>query len=157
MLGAGLLQLWCQRWHHSCRQNFANMQNLQNRKKLLSVIALSMSQEINKTETLSHGISKVTILQNCKLSRLEFTTSHGISRFADLQKQKISKTGTSQHGICEVPILVDQHIDKNCLIHVQFYSFKDARKENKQSKSLQFSEVRNSTKHTLFTYSVQDF
>ena len=60
-------------------------------------------------------------------------------------------------AISGVAILVDQHIDKNCLIHVQFYSFKDSTKENKQSKSLQFSEVRNSTKHTLFTYSVQDF
>ena len=27
----------------------------------------------------------------------------------------------------------------------------------KQSKSLQFSEVRNSTKHKWFTYNVQDF
>ena len=46
---------------------------------------------------------------------------------------KISKTGISQHSISGVAILVDQHIDKNCLIHVQFYSFKDSTKENKQS------------------------
>ena len=43
------------------------MQNLRN----MSVIALSVNQEINKSETLSHGISEVTILQNSKLSKLE--------------------------------------------------------------------------------------
>ena len=30
-------------------------------------------------------------------------------------------------------------------------------KENEQSKSLQFSKVRNSAKHKWFTYNVQDF
>ena len=94
------------------------------------------------------------ILQKQEINKTG-TSPHGISGFAVLQKQKISKTETSQHGICGVAILVDQHTDKNCLIHVQFYSFKDSTKENKQSKSLQFSEVRNSTKHTSFTYSVQ--
>ena len=44
--------------------------------KLLSVIALSVNKELNKSETLSNGISKVTILQNCKLSKLEFATWH---------------------------------------------------------------------------------
>ena len=69
-------------------------------------------------------LQKLEIQQNWN-----FTTD--ISGFADLQKQEISKTGTSQHGICEVVILVDQHIDNNCLIHVQFYSLKDSKKENK--------------------------
>ena len=70
------------------------------------------------------------------LQKLEIQQNwNSISGFAVLQKQKISKTGISQHGICGVAILVDQHIDKNCLIHVQFYSFKDSTKENKQSKA----------------------
>ena len=47
------------------------------------------------------------------------TSPHGIAGFAVWQKQKFNKTGTSQHGICGVAILVDQHNDKNCLIHVQ--------------------------------------
>ena len=75
-----------------------------------------------------------------------------------LQKLEILQNWNfTTSGISGFAILVDQHIDKNCLIHVQFYSFKDSIKENKQSRSLQFSEVRNSTKHTLFAYSVQDF
>ena len=49
---------------------------------------------------------------------------------------KFNKTGTSPHGISEVGILVDQHIAKNCLIHAQFYSFKDSTKGI--YKSLQF-------------------
>ena len=90
------------------------------------------------------------ILQKLEIQQ-NWNSPHGISRIADSTettnlelhhmasldllfcKQKISKTETSQHGISGVAILVDQHIDKNCLIHVQFYSFKDSRKENKQS------------------------
>ena len=73
-----------------------------------------MNQEINKTETLSHGISKVTILQNWKLSKVElhpvasldllilqnwniqqnWNSPHGISGFTDS-----AKTGTSPYGI----------------------------------------------------------
>ena len=63
-----------------------------------------------------------------------------------------AKTGTSPHGISGVAVLLDQHIAKNCSIHAQCYSFKDSTKKNKQSKSLQFSKVRNSAKHKWFTY-----
>ena len=56
--------------------------------------------------------------------------------------QEISKTGTLpsslgllirnsaklELGISGVAVLVDQHIAKNCLIHAQFYSFKDSTK-----------------------------
>ena len=38
-----------------------------------------------------------------------------------------------------------------------FIASKKFHKENTQSKSVQFSEVRNSVKHKWFTYSVQDF
>ena len=95
MLGVGSLHPWCQRWHHSCRQNFANMQNLQN---ILSVIALSVNQEINKTETLSHGVSKVTILQNCKLSKLELHPMASLDLLI-LQNWNIQQNWNSPHGI----------------------------------------------------------
>lgn len=67
-----------------------------------------------------------------------------------LQKLEISKTGRPlSHGISGDAILVDQHIVKNRLIHVQFYMFKGSTKDNKQPRSLQFSEVRNSAKHIM--------
>jgi len=44
---------------------------------------------------------------------------------------------------------MDQNIAKNSLIHAQFYSFKDSTKENKQSRGLQFSEVRNLAKNQM--------
>ena len=50
------------------------------------------------------------------------TLPHGISKFAVLQKPETSKTGTTlPHGISGVAVHVDQHTDKNCLIHVQLY------------------------------------
>ena len=72
-------------------------------------------------------------------------------------KLEISKTGTLPQGISGVAVLVDQHIAKNCLVHAQFYSFKDSTKENKQYRSLQLSEFRKLTKHKWFTYRAQDF
>ena len=35
---------------------------------------------------------------------------------------------------------MDQSIAKNCLIHAQFYSFKESTKQNKQSRRLQWSQ-----------------
>ena len=94
---------------------------------------------------------KFPFQQNWKFNKTGNALPHGISRFAVLQKQEISKTGNAlPHGISGVAVLADQHIAKNWLIHAQFYSFKDST-ENKQSKSLQFSKVRNSTKHKWFT------
>ena len=92
------------------------------------------------------------ILQKQEINKTG-TSPHGISGFAVLQKQKISKTETSQHGICGVAILVDQHTDKNCLIQVQFYSFKDSTKENNlKAFSSVKSEIQQNT-HRLLTVS----
>ena len=63
------------------------------------------------------------------------------------------------HGIFGVAILVDQQIDKKNLILPNSIASKIPQKIEKNNlKSLRFSEVRNSTKHT-FTYSahMQDF
>ena len=127
---------------------------------------------------------KLPFYKNCKLSKLK-TSPHGISGFADsaktrnlephhmafldlliLHKLEIQQNWNStklEFTTCmaslELPFLWSSIlIKKNCLIHAQFYSFKDSTKKRKNNlKSLQFSDVRNSTKHTLFAYSVQDF
>ena len=79
-----------------------------------------------------------------------------ISGFAD--SAKTGNSGTLPHGISGVAVLVDMHIATSCLIHAQFYTFKDSTKITKnKSKSLQFSKVRNLAKHKWFTYNVQDF
>ena len=51
--GVGLLQLWCQSWHHTVQIC-----------KLAELAKQKQNQEINKTGTLSHGVSEVTILHN---------------------------------------------------------------------------------------------
>ena len=79
-----------------------------------------------------------------------------ISDFTELKIQRchvVNKTGTLPHGVSWVAVLMDQHIAKNCLFHVQFCTFKNSIKENKQSRSLHFCEVRNLTKHKWFTVS----
>ena len=67
----------------------------------------------------------------------------GISRFADSTKTGNS-TKLELHHMASLDLLICK-------------SRKSTKLENKQSRSLQFSEVRNSTKHTSFAYSVQDF
>ena len=78
----------------------------------------------------SYGIRADITVQICKLAEL---AKHK-------QNQEINKTGTLSHGVSEVTI-----------------ASKIPEKRINNLKSLQFSEVRNSTKHTLFTYNVQDF
>ena len=66
-----------------------------------------------------------------------FTTWH----LYVLQNQEISKTGNAlPHGISGVAVLLDQHIATNCLIHAQFYSFKDSTKRINNLKA--FSSVK---------------
>ena len=81
--------------------------------------------KFNKTGTSPHGISGFADSTKLEIQQTG-TSPHGISGFADSTKLEIQQTGTSPHGISEVAVLVDQHIAKDCLIHIQF---KDYRKE----------------------------
>ena len=44
--GGGFLQLWCQRWHHSCRENFVNLQKAAKQKNCCLQYVLSVNQKI---------------------------------------------------------------------------------------------------------------
>ena len=64
------------------------------------------------------------------LQKLETGTSpHGIFEFADSTKTgKSAKLELHNTVSVELPCLWTSILKKNCLIHVQFYSFKDSRK-----------------------------
>ena len=75
---------------------------------------------INKSETLSHGISKVTILQNCKLSKLELhhmappgllilQKHRNSTKLEILQKLEIQQNWNSPHGISGFAVLQKQN------------------------------------------------
>ena len=83
--GGGIITAMMSEVTSQLQAKFCKHAELAKQKKMLSVIALSVNQEINKTETLSHGISKVTIVQKWKFNKTG-TSPHGISRFADSAK-----------------------------------------------------------------------
>ena len=77
------------------QEQFCKLAEICKTEKLLSAVAFSVNQEINKTGTLSHGIPG----------------------FAVLQQLEMRKTGTLPCDISGVVVFVDQHITKNFLIH----------------------------------------
>ena len=85
----------------------------------------------------AHGITEVAISTKLEIHG----TSHHMASLGllILQNWKFNRTGTS-HGISGVAVFVDQPITKNCLIHAQFYSFKDSTKRINNLKA--FSSVK---------------
>ena len=55
---------------------FCKLTEICKTEKLLSAVALSVNQEINKMGTLPHGIYEVAILQTGNQQNWEFTTWH---------------------------------------------------------------------------------
>ena len=83
ILGTGLLQLWCQWWHHSVGRIFQTCRNLQNSKTTVA-LSVNQDQEINKNRTLPHGTSEITIS---------------------------AKTGTLLHAWCYLGLLIQQKLE----------------------------------------------
>ena len=61
----------------------------------------------------------------------------------------VNRTRTLPHGISGVTVLVNQHIAKNCLIYVQFYSFKDSILEKRTNNLEAFTSIQQNTNDLL--------
>ena len=95
------------------------------------------------------GITEFAISTNTGIQQNWNFTPRGISGFADSAKLEILELHHME--------FLEWFLWTSLLLKTACFMLQIFHKETEQSKSLQFSKVRNSTKHKWFTYSVQDF